>query len=826
MLKKFLLPASIFLACYLIISIPFVYSYVIGNSFGTKKVRMSIFQPSLHIMDELKPVNCESSGYINFRMFIKNLPPGSNITKIEAYVTDPSYPDTKYDVSSSLLCTPTKNLISNEEISCHLNAEKLISNLPDCPMERIDNRFELHVGVQTETGSFMLFDSKKIVITDVGVEPNLRIDFQATYPPYQVPKINCLTGSKVDVPVVLEHTEVFYGEPEWYLRINESQELSELIECELVVEGDYRPEGKNDIYLCVLTVPSTFFPRCGRGSVPLEIIAKNEDYRVSDSFVADTFAQELNLGLGVGEVGRVECQIVNEEGLCIPINPQRNVSVRITGNVPKYIEAFDFSYKLGDDNETDTYCKRTRYNKYECILFVTKDVLPVPKGNGTTKKTRDLNFSMHIRHINYYQTLSGTVKVEMEGRAIYDFLNAKKALEDKKKTLENWKKWEDALEKAAWVIDFVNLCCKLVVLEKQLNDLKWLEKVAKLYGNTLPGVLGDTLSAVADSTKQFLTAVEEFGKELFIALKTLQDEVIRILKRAGPGIIGCMGDAAMKAVEKEIENIDKFENGAINKELEIPDDIDDIFSYLKSFVTCFGENFWDNIKSRWVGYVCMIAVFVINIICEGCLTQVCVTITQLSGPLDLFVTLALLVISVVIMTISIEIATQAISLAREQINVHLKGQKAVEKYMEYMRNTFLAIALAQVNAQANTLLNPLLTMDPVSIRFISGRTGLLDYDDEICKGDSLTIKYNFKKLNITGDFVPELRIQNYARPFSRTLVFPDLEGTYGPYSIDSVFRINPNNNPSSYYTFFLTYEIEGSKQTVDYRLYYNNQTCV
>ena len=447
----------------------------------------------------------------------------------------------------------------------------------------------------------------------------------------------------------------------------------------------------------------------------------------------------------------------------------------------------------------------------------------MPKGSGTTKKTRDLNFSMQIRHINYYQTLSKTTEVEMEGRAVHDFLNATRTLEEKKKTLENWRKWVNALEKAAWVIDFVNLCCKLVVLEKQLNDIKWLNNVAEVYGNTLPGALGNMFSSIADSTEQFLGAMGKFGEELFIALKIVQDEMLSILQTAGPGVIGCVGEAALKAVDKEIENIDKFESGAINKELEIPDDV---FLYLKSLATCFGENFWDEIKSRWIGYVCMVAAFVANIVSQGRLTQLCVTITRLAGPLKWFVTLALLAVNAVILNISVEMARESIALAREQINLQLKEQKAVEKYMEYMRNTFLAIIMAQVNAQANTLLNPLLSMEPVSVRFISSRTGLLDYDDEICKGDSLTIKYNFKKLNITGDFIPELRIQNYARPFSRTLAFPDLEGTYGPYSIDSVFRINPNNNPSSYYTFFLTYEIEGFEQTVDYRLYYNNQTCV
>jgi len=90
--KKQILTILILASCYLIISIPFVYSYVVGDSLAYgKRIRMSIFEPSLHIIDDLRPVDCETPGYVSFRMFIDNLPPGSNMTGMEAYVTDLSY---------------------------------------------------------------------------------------------------------------------------------------------------------------------------------------------------------------------------------------------------------------------------------------------------------------------------------------------------------------------------------------------------------------------------------------------------------------------------------------------------------------------------------------------------------------------------------------------------------------------------------------------------------------------------------------------------------------------------------------------------------------
>jgi hypothetical protein len=222
----------------------------------------------------------------------------------------------------------------------------------------------------------------------------------------------------------------------------------------------------------------------------------------------------------------------------------------------------------------------------------------------------------------------------------------------------------------------------------------------------------------------------------------------------------------------------------------------------------------------------MVAVFIVNIVCEGCLTQVCKVITEIAGYLKLFVTLALMVINFVMTGISINMAQEAIALGREQINILLMANTILANYMENYKNTLLAIALAQVNSQAYNLLNPQLTADMVSLFFVSSRTGILGYDDEICRGDSLTIKYNFEKLNQTENFISQLRIQNFVRPFSRTLVFDTLKGEYGPYSVDTIFRTDPNNNPSGHYTFLLTYKIEGVDQTVDYRLYYNNQTCI
>ncbi len=293
---------------------------------------------------------------------------------------------------------------------------------------------------------------------------------------------------------------------------------------------------------------------------------------------------------------------------------------------------------------------------------------------------------------------------------------------------------------------------------------------------------------------------------------------------AGPGVIGCIGEAAMKAVDIEIENIEDFERGAINRELSVPGNILD---YLKSLVTCVGESFWNNISSRWKGYLCMVATFLLSKTpAAGVVTFLCKVITTLSGPLKIMVTLALLLMNAVIMDIAINIATEAVAVAREEINIQLRAQNILADYMEYMKNTLLAIAMARVNSEVHGILRPDIAADQVSLYFISDRTGTLDYDGEICRGDTLTIKYNFEKLNLTENFISRLVMQNFERPFTTALLLPGLEGEYGPYSIDSILRTNPNNNPSSLYAFTLGYTVEGVTQQVGYRIYYNNETCI
>lgn len=801
MLRKQILTFLIFASCYLIFSIPFVYSYAVGDFLGPgKKIRMSILEPTLHMMDDLKPVNCKSSGHMSFRMFIENLPPGSNITGIEAYVTDLYYSNS-YDISSSIMCTPMTTLISNEEISCHIDVEEMILKIPDCPMERMDNRFDIFLEIRTEGGDLRLYGSKGIIITREGIQPNLRIDFHAVYPPYSEPKINCLTGSVVDVPVVLEHTEVFYGETEWSLRINNSQEFRELIECELANEGVFGPDGKNDIYMCVLTIPDIAFTKCGSGSVSLEIAARNGDYRVSDFFETTTFSRKLNLGLSLDDLDTIECQIIREDGSCIPRNPQQNISVLITGNVPKYIEVFDFIYKLGDENETYTYCERERYNSYECLVFITEDTLPMPTGSGTKTKSRDLNFSVQIKHINYYQTLFEITEVEMEGKVIDEILNTEKVLEKKKGFLQ-WIKDNDVqgwLEKAFKVIDFISGCCFLLELLLQLTTGALKEALKELLKTYLWGTAEGTVN-----------------------------KIMAIIVSYGPGIITCISEKGIETTEEEMDNLEKFENKEITNTLEVTTIDSLIETYL---LECAVTGFWERIKSSWKKWLCGILSLLAIVLTGGAaavpLSAICGAMENpVVGVIKIALNLLLMLVTYLLIQDIFNEASQAIALAREKINVEIEAGIIMTEYGQAFSETMETLARSfSSKFMMQDLMEPI--YDTIKLVFISESTGILGHDDSICKGDRLSIEYNFEKLDQTEDFVSELTIQNSERPFSRILHFPGLKGEYGPYSTESIFRTDPEpeNDPSSYYTFTLRYEVDGTERAVNYRLFYDRD-CV
>jgi hypothetical protein len=253
----------------------------------------------------------------------------------------------------------------------------LLSRLPYCPFDKTVNNFYLTLDISYGNKKVKISDGKDFILTRSGTKPKLEVNFEVSAPPYPVPEINCKTGSEIDVPVVIKNAETMYGDITWSFLVNGTSYGGNLIDCEKILTRD--GEGKEDIYICELVIANTAFPGCvGNEGVEIGVRAQNKDYDISGNFTTRLVSEDLNLGLSLSRIETLQCQIIDENGTCVPKEPQQNVTVRITGNVPAKIRVFETRYKLGDSNITTTYCNRISGNKYECLAFITIDKLPMP----------------------------------------------------------------------------------------------------------------------------------------------------------------------------------------------------------------------------------------------------------------------------------------------------------------------------------------------------------------------------------------------------------------------------------------------------------------
>jgi hypothetical protein len=776
---------SVPLVCYLIFSLSLVSAYRIGElqDAGVK----FIIEPVIRIVDDLKPINCESSGYVTFHAYVENVPE-FDIKGSEAFVEDVSGEET-YNVTSALSCSPKTDLISNQEITCTLNVRELLWNIQTCPFERPENRFYLTLEISYGNRNVRISDEKDFVLTGPGTEPDLEIDFDVSTPSYDIPEINCRTGSEIEVPVVIKHAETFYGDITWSFSVDETGYGGNLIECEKILSRE--GEGREDIYLCALVISNTVFPECEEGSeVVVGILARTKDHDLSGNFSTSLVSEELNLGLHISEIGTIECQIIDEEGTCVPKEPQQNVTARITGNVPARLKVFENRYKLGDQNITTTYCRKISHEKYECLAFITIDQLPMPADkHSKTTKSRELTLFFDVKYMNYYTSISDSITVTLEGSVINEILNTVNVLEKGKDFFEAIKKISNGLSKVYDWVNTISQCCLLGNILEQLEE---------------------------GSVKE---AVKEFGRlYLWGSAKNSWQKTISILIGNGPALIGCIAEKAMGDIDKEIENLEDFEEGSITSPLDTPNFETVLAQYYPS---CRAQNFWDQIKSSWKGWLCA-AIFWVT----GLGAAICPILTNpvVRGVLTA-INLLLVVISLLLLLNTYNEAFKNIALARERINLQLAAENAVGNitinYSEALANTMetLATSLATNTALLN-LTYP--SYDTIKLLFISDRTGVLDNGDEICVWDSITIEYNFEKLNQTGGFVSKLSID--PNKLGGPLLFNDLEGTYGPIETSTLLGTDPNFDPSEMYTFTLRYD--NNNKRLDYDLYYVNHTCI
>jgi hypothetical protein len=230
---------------------------------------------------------------------------------------------------------------------------------------------------------------------------------------------------------------------------------------------------------------------------------------------------------------------------------------------------------------------------------------------------------------------------------------------------------------------------------------------------------------------------------------------------------------------------------------------------------CRAQNFWDQVKGSWAGWLCAAVLWV-----TGIGEAICPILASPAASLIFTaINLLLMVISLLLLLNTYNEAFKNMALVRERINLQMKVEPIMTDYIEAFQNTMEALATGiATNAAILSLTYPV--YDTIKLLFISDRLGVLDNEGEICVWDSITIDYNFEKLNQTEGFISKLSItpNNIGGP----LIFDDLEGTWGPHFTDTLLGTDPNVDPSEMYTFTLSYQ----NKKLDYELYYVNHTCI
>ena len=782
-MRKTLVLSFVLFSCYLILSLAPVSAYATGEFFtqaDEKIARLSI-DPVLKIIDELKPVECESQGTLGFRAYVENV--GEfDITSMEALFEDATS-GTYYNVTNAVSCGPRANLISNQEIVCTLNTKTLLAKLPDCPLESTVNRLYLSFDIAQEQSSNKVTDSKIISIIGSGIEPGMEVDFYVSRPPYPVPVINCNTGSEIDVPVVISHAERLYDSIDWSFAANGTS--SNMIECGKLHSTEDEDYGRKDIYLCTLTVSSTMYPKCEDGAeTTVGISARSGDFNLTGSFATTLTSQDLNLGLRISDIAPVDCQIIGQDGRCVPKDPQKNVTVTITGNVPERLKVFESRYKLANGNVSTLICKKLSGTRYQCMTFITLDNLPVPstKGDVTTKE-REMTIYFDVKYLNYYESISATKTFEMKGTALDELINLIELLNKDKDFYELIGDISTVLNKALWVINVVRGCCALESFRGSDGKL----------------------------SVTFVDVIKKFAKNFFFGeSKGGFDKALTVFEKFGPGIIQCIAEKMVEKIDEEIKNQQDFEKGAVNAEIEMPD----LGDFLKNFPECTAKSFWDQLKSSTaVGWLCAIIMSF-----TGAGATICPILQNplLQGIMSV-IDAMIAIISILLQILEMDQAMKNIAISRESINLQLAASNSLTEYVTNMQNSIQMIAsLVVTSAAIANITNP--SYGTTKLLFISESAGMLSNGDNICTQDMITIEYDLEKLNQIEGFKPTIEIQSMTN--AKKLYFDSLVGKYGPYSTDALLGTSPSD-PSELYTFTLSY----GDDKLSYQLNYVNHPC-
>jgi len=179
-MKNFYTAAFSLLSVYLILLIPVTIAESMGNFVNPQEGKKISFSPvhtrlAMSPGRSLGPLECSGERYRHFAMFVDDYIASDkfDIKNIKATIANAGQP---YDVSGLISCSPTKNLVSNEEIKCAFDMKSFESMLPSCPPQNPYIQVLITAELKSPSRSMVLSMMEDSAIISAGAHPSITIE--------------------------------------------------------------------------------------------------------------------------------------------------------------------------------------------------------------------------------------------------------------------------------------------------------------------------------------------------------------------------------------------------------------------------------------------------------------------------------------------------------------------------------------------------------------------------------------------------------------------------------------------------------------------------
>lgn len=802
----------------------------LGFERDERKISFAPIETQIKILDSEKfgPLMC-SDNKEKFSIIIEN--PTSEKFDIETIESTVIINGVPRNAAEFVSCSPKEDLVGNEQIDCYFDTASFADEFADpCPPAEPGIQFIMSVTIATERSTKRL---SPLIVDTALVDSDIRAEMEISGAMYDVPEVNCVLGSDIEMLVTVNHAEAIKGDIDWTYTINETDKEYSTIECSLVSEGVLGSEGRSDLYSCTMTIPGIAFTDCNEGVIfPVNMTAQIDGEKSEGGFYALTIKEELELRLNVLSTGGdSKCQIVSVEGNkgdCVPKSPQREMLVSVSGNRVDQVETFNYRYSIDGGNATKTTCEKTGSNEnrltFSCNLFLPRRIVTEsPDEPGTYGGSSDINVSFDTRYMNIYETISSDTRVSYSGDYKDDSVEIVAKMEKLRDEIKKWENVTKFLKKVLEKYELVKCCCSLGV------DLKDAYKSKdKDFFDFLKVIIGKDLSWVAnpvESAEEKLDDAINWLTEgnVFVKLVQTSEFMLENILKYGPAVSSCYLSAMKTGYERNLNSFDDFEEGNTPDEYPLTENwglsdnngfIDTALS--KEFAICVAESLKPKIFCG-IGEACEKSLkpklFTLewwgNIIdCNGCLAIMVLVITgPLSGfclrmaapdptlfqctglkeaePRDwvFWIKCALKLVDAAIFGIDVFIYLknrEVLELNAKYMNKRMEMQAASQVAMtDY--NTAYTSVITDMAAAASTAIGIQALFPPKPEAFISitdSDGALIETGGTVCGHEYITLSYDYTKFEDIDDFVKNIYIYKSEDPTPvNTLSFTENSGS-------------------------------------------------